>query len=248
MKMSWRLAAAAVALGSSTVDAADIKVLSTRATEEIYRELVPRFEQVSGHKVATTFVGTSDLQKRIAAGEAYDVVILIDTAIDDFIKSGKVLAGSRVDITKSGIGIGVRSGLPKPDVASADALKNALLAAKSIGYTTGPSGEAIDRMLRKMGIADAVKSRVKLPPSGTLVGTIIANGEADIGFQQTNELSHFPGVDYLGPLPAEFQDVTLRSGGILVAAKEKAAAQQLLKFLSGPEAAPVIRKHGLDPA
>jgi molybdate transport system substrate-binding protein len=209
---------------------------------------VPRFEQASGHKVTTTFVGTSDLQKRIAAGEAYDVVILIDTAIDDFIKSGKVLAGSRIDITKSGIGIGVRSDLPKPDVASAEALKNALLAAKSIGYTTGPSGEAIDRMLRKMGIADAVKSRVKLPPSGTLVGTIIADGEADIGFQQTNELSHFPGVDYLGPLPAEFQDVTARSGGILVPSKEKSAAQQLLKFLSGPEAAPVIRKHGLDPA
>jgi molybdate transport system substrate-binding protein len=248
MKTPWWIAAAVVALGSSAVDAADIKVLSTRATEEIYRELVPQFEQASGHKVTTTFVGTSDLQKRIAAGEAYDVVILIDTAIDDFIKSGKVLAGSRVDITKSGIGIGVRSGLPKPDVASPAALKKALLAAKSIGYTTGPSGEAIDRMLRKMGIADAVKSRVKLPPSGTLVGTIIADGEADIGFQQTNELSHFPGVDYLGPLPAEFQDVTLRSGGILVASKEKAAAQQLLKFLSGPEAAPVIRQHGLDPA
>jgi molybdate transport system substrate-binding protein len=248
MKTPWWIAAAVVALGSSAVDAADIKVLSTRATEEIYRELVPRFEQASGHKVTTTFVGTSDLQKRIAAGEAYDVVILIDTAIDDFIKSGKVLAGSRIDITKSGIGIGVRSGLPKPDVASAEALKNALLAAKSIGYTTGPSGEAIERMLRKMGIADAVKSRVKLPPSGTLVGTVIANGGADIGFQQTNELSHFPGVDYLGPLPAEFQDVTLRSGGILAASTEKAAAQQLLKFLSGPEAAPVIRKHGLDPA
>ena len=248
MKTPWWIAAAVVALGSSAVDAADIKVLSTRATEEIYRELVPRFEQASGHKVTTTFVGTSDLQKRIAAGEAYDVVILIDTAIDDFIKSGKVLAGSRVDITKSGIGIGVRSGLPKPDVASPEALKSALLAAKSISYTTGPSGEAIDRMLRKMGIAEAVKSRVKLPPSGTLVGTIIAKGEADIGFQQTNELSHFPGVDYLGPLPAEFQDVTLRSGGILVASKEKVAAQQLLKFLSGPEAAPVIRKHGLDPA
>ena len=241
------LIAVATIVLSGMGEAAEIKVLSTRATEELYRELVPQFERASGHNVATTFTGTLDLQKRIAAGEAYDVVIAIDSAIDDFIKSGKVMPGSRVDIAKSSISVGVRTGLPKPDIGSANTLKNALLAAKSIGYSTGPSGAVVLDMLRKMGIAEAVKPRLKQPPSGTLVGSIIAGGYADIGFQQTNELAHFPGVDYLGPLPAEYQDVTRRSGGIMVISKETEAARQLLKFISGPEAAPVIRKHGLDP-
>ncbi len=240
------IAVATIAL-SGMAEAAEIKVLSTRATEEIYREVVPQFERASGHKVMTTFTGTLDLQKRIAAGEVYDVVVAIDRAIDDFIKSGKVMAGSRVDIAKSSIGVGVRAGLSKPDIGSAETLKNTLLATKSIGYSTGPSGAVVLDMLLKMGIADAVKPRLKQPPSGTLVGSIIAGGYADIGFQQTNELAHFPGVDYLGPLPPEYQDVTLRSGGIMVISKEAEAARQLLKFISGPEAAPVIRKYGLDP-
>jgi molybdate transport system substrate-binding protein len=240
------VAAGAVLCG--VANAAELKVISTRATEEIYRELAPQFEKATGHKLTTTFTGTLDLQKRIAAGEAYDVIIIIDTAIDDYIKSGKIVPGSRVDIAKSGIGVGVRAGLPKLDIGSAEALKNALLAAKSIGYSTGPSGAVVLDMLQKMGIADVVKSRLKQPPSGMLVGSIIAGGDADIGFQQTNELSHFAGVDYLGPLPAEFQDITRRSGGIMVGSKEIEAARQLLKFISGPEAAPVIRRHGLDPA
>jgi molybdate transport system substrate-binding protein len=247
MKTELSIAVASVML-CSVAGAAELKVLSTRATEEIYRELVPQFEKASGPKVITTFTGTLDLQKRIAAGEVYDVVIIIDTAIDDFVKSGKVVPGSRVDIAKSGIGVGVRAGLPKPDIGSAGALRKALLAATSIGYSTGPSGAVVLDMLRKMGIADAVIPRLKQPPSGVLVGSIIARGEADIGFQQTNELSHFAGVDYLGPLPAEFQDITRRSGGIMVGSKEAEAARQLLKFISGPDAAPVIRKHGLDPA
>jgi molybdate transport system substrate-binding protein len=247
MKTRLLVAAASVLL-CNCVNAAEITVLSTRATEEIYRELVPQFEKASGHKVATTFTGTLDLQNRIAAGGIYDVVIIIDTAIDSFIKTGKVLPGSRVDIAKSAIGVGVRAGLPKPDISSAAALKSALLAAKSIGYSTGPSGTVVLDMVRKMGIAGAVEPKLKQPPSGVLVGSVIASGEADIGFQQTNELSHFAGVDYVGPLPAEFQDITRRSGGIMVGSKETEAARQLLKFISGPDAAPVIRKHGLDPA
>jgi molybdate transport system substrate-binding protein len=248
MKLGLSIAAASALLLSGAASAADIAVLSTRATEELYRELIPQFEQQFGHKVTTTFTGTADVQKRIAAGEVYDIVIIIDTAIDDFIRSGKVMAGSRVDIARSIIGVGVHAGLPKPDISSAEHLKNALLAAKSVGYSTGPSGDAVIGMLRKMGIADAVKPKLRQPPSGTLVGSIIASGEAEIGFQQANELDHLAGVDYLGPLPAAFQEKTARSGGVMVGAKEPDAAGQLLKFISGPAAAPVIRKHGLDPA
>ena len=230
------------------VEAAEIKVLSTRATEELYRELVPQFETASGHKVTTTFTGTQDVQKRIAAGETYDVVIMVDTAIDGYIRSGKVMPGSRVDIARSVIGAGVRAGLPKPDIGSVESLKKALLAARSIGYSTGPSGDYVVDLLRKMGIAEAVKSKLKQAPSTVLVGSIIASGEAEIGFQQANELSHFPGVDYLGPLPPELQESSRRSGGIMARSRVMEAAKALLEFLSGPAAAPVFKKHGLDPA
>jgi len=248
MKTGSLIAAASALLICSMANAAEIQVISTRATEEVYGELVPQFEKASGHKVTTTFTGTLDLQKRIAAGERYDVIIIVDSAIDDFIKSGKVVPGSRVDIAKPSIGVGIRAGLPKPDISSVEALRKALLAAKSIGYSTGPSGDYLVGMLQKMAIADAVKAKLKQVPSGLLVGSIIATGEAEIGFQQANELSHFPGVDYLGLLPAEVQDITRRSGGIMVGAKEPDAAEALLKFISGPAAAAVIRKHGLDPA
>jgi molybdate transport system substrate-binding protein len=141
----------------------------------------------------------------------------------------------------------LHGGLPKPDVSSTAALKQALLGARTIAFSTGPSGAVVTAMLAKMGIADTVKAKIRQPPSGVLVGSYIASGEAEIGFQQTNELSHFPGVDYLGPMPAEFQDITARSGGITMVSREREAAQALLRFLTAPEAAPVVRKYGLDP-
>ena len=121
-------------------DAAEIKVLSTQATEEAYRELVPQFEKATGHKVTTVFTGTLDANKRLAAGETYDLLIMSGASIDEHIKGGKVVAGSRVDLAKSGVGVGVKAGAPKPDISTVDALKKTLLAAKSIGYSTGPSG------------------------------------------------------------------------------------------------------------
>lgn len=231
----------------SAGNAADISVISTRATEEIYRVLIPDFERNTGHKVTTTFTGTADLQRRLAAGERYDVVIMIDTAIDGYIGKGLVVPGSRADIAKSIIGAGVHEGLPKPDISSVESLRAALLAAESIGYSTGPSGEYLLGMFERLGIAEAIKPKLKQAPSTLFVGHIIASGEAALGFQQTNELSHFPGVTYLGPLPPELQEQTLRSGGIMTGSNVTAAARELLRFLSGPDAAPVIRKHGLEP-
>lgn len=235
-------------LAYGMVQAAELKVLSTRATEELYRELVPRFEKASGHKVTTIFTGTLGVQERITAGERYDVIIMVDSAIDDYITSGKVVAGSRVDIARASIGVGVRAGLPKPDIGSADALKKALLDAKSIAYSTGPSGDYVIGLFQRLGIADALRPKLKQVPTTMLVANFIASGGADLGFQQTNELSHFPGVDYLGPLPPELQETTWRSGGIMTGSREADAGKALLEFLSGPEAAPVIRKHGLDPS
>src|SRR5439155_6314596 len=132
-----------------------------------------------------------------------DLVIMSASAIEEQIKLGKVAAGSRVNLASSGTGLAVKRGAPKPDIASIDALKKTLLTAKSIGYSTGPSGVYVVGMFQKLGIGDEVKPKLKQTPSGVFVGTLIANGDAEIGFQQISELVHFPGIDYVGPLPAE---------------------------------------------
>jgi molybdate transport system substrate-binding protein len=248
MKTASIIAAASALLLSGMANAADIKVLSTQATEEAYRELVPQFEKTSGHKVATTFTGTLGAMKRLADGETYDLLIMSSSSIDELIKAGKIAPGSRVDFAKSGVGVAVRKGAPKPDISSTEALKKTLLAAKSIGYSTGPSGNYIVSLFEKMGIGDQVKPKLKQTPTGVFVGSIIASGEVEIGFQQVSELMHFAGIDYLGPLPADVQYITIFSSGVQTGAKQEDAAKALVKFITAPAAAAVLKKHGLEPA
>ena len=248
MKTASIVAAASALLLSGMANAAEIKVLSTQATEEAYRELVPQFEKASGHKVATTFTGTLGAMKRLADGETYDLLIMSSSSIDELIKSGKIVRGSRVDFAKSGVGVAVRKGAPKPDISSTEALKKTLLAAKSIGYSTGPSGNYIVSLFEKMGIGDQVKPKLKRTPTGVFVGSIIASGDVEIGFQQVSELMHFAGIDYLGPLPADVQYITIFSSGVQAGAKQEDAAKALVKFITAPAAAAVIKKHGLEPA
>jgi molybdate transport system substrate-binding protein len=242
------IVATSALLFSAMANAAEIKVLSTQATQEAYLELVAQFEKASGHKVTTVFTGTLNVQKRLADGEAYDLIIMAGPAIDDQIKLGKAVAGSRVDFAKSGTGLAVRKGAAKPDISSADALKKTLLAAKSIGYSTGPSGLYMLTVFEKLGIADQVKAKLKQTPSGVFVGTLIANGETEVGFQQISELVHFAGIDYVGPLPGDLQRLTVFSAGIHAGAKQPDAASALVKFITAPAAASVIKKHGLEPA
>jgi molybdate transport system substrate-binding protein len=247
--MRTRIAVAAFAalLLSTAAHAAEIKVLATQAVEGAYRELVPQFEKASGHKVTTRFTGTLDAEKRVAAGEPYDVIIMAGPAIDALIKSGKVAPGSRVDLASSGVGVAVRTGAPKPDIHSTEALKKTLLAAKSIGYSSGPSGVYIAGLLGKLGIADQVKSKLKQTPSGVFVGSFIANGDVEIGFQQVSELAHFPGIDYVGPLPADIQNVTVFSSGIQAGATSVEAAKAWITFLTSPAAAAVFKSKSMDP-
>src|SRR5580765_2123204 len=239
--------AAGTALLSTAVTAAEINVISTQATQEAYLELVAQFEKASGHKVKTVFNGTLNVQRRLADGAPYDLIIMAGPAIDEQIKLGRAVAGSRVDFAQSGTGLAVRKGAPKPDISSADALKKTLLAAKSIGYSTGPSGLYMLSVFEKMGIAGQVKHKLKQTPSGVFVGTLIANGDVEIGFQQISELVHFAGIDYVGPLPGNLQRMTMFSSGIHSAAKQPDAAKALVKFITAPSAAPIIRKHGLEP-
>jgi len=246
MKTALSIAAAALLL-SDAAGAAEIKVLSTQATEEAYKELVPQFEKASGHKVTTVFTGTLDALKRLSTGETYDLLIMARQQIDELSQSGKVVAGSRTDVAKSGVGVAVGKGRPKPDISTVDALKKTLLAAKSIGYSTGPSGIYVVTMFQKMGIADEIKSKLKQTPTGVFVGSIIASGEAEIGFQQVSELSFFPGIDYVGPIPAEIQLITVFSAGIPAGSKQTDAAKALVSFVTAPAAAAVFKKHALDP-
>jgi molybdate transport system substrate-binding protein len=241
------LGTASFLLFAGALHAAEIRVLSTQATEQAYRELVPQFEKASGHKVTTVFTGTLDANKRLAAGETYDLLIMSAPSIEEHIKTGKVLASSRVDLAKSGVGVGVKAGAPKPDIGTTEALKRTLSAAKSIGYSTGPSGIYMIGVFQRMGIADEIKHKLKQTPTGVFVGSIIANGEAEIGFQQVSELSHFAGVDYVGPLPAEIQQFTIFSSGIIAGAKEADAAKALVNFITAPAAAAAFKRIGMEP-
>jgi molybdate transport system substrate-binding protein len=169
-------------------------------------------------------------------------------SIDAQIKAGRVIAGSRVDIAKSGVGVGVPKGASKPDISTTDALKKTILEAKSIGYSTGPSGVYMINLFEKLGVADQVKDKLKQTPTGVFVGTIIASRAVEIGFQQVSELGNFPGVDYVGPLPADVQHTTVFSSGMIVDAKEAEAAKLLVKFLTSPEAGSAFKKRGMEPA
>ena len=226
----------------------EIKVLSSIATREAYLELVPQFEKSSGHKVATTWAGTTAIMQRMAAGERYDLIIISSTELEELTRQGKIAAGSRVDLAKSGIGIAVRAGAPKPDVRSGDELKSALLAAKTVGYTSGPSGVYMAKLIERMGIAADVTPKHRGVPSGGTVGTIVASGEAEIGFQQVSELVHIAGIDYVGPLPPDVQCVTVFCCGMQTGAAEPDAAKALVAYLTTPAAKNVMTKHGLETA
>jgi molybdate transport system substrate-binding protein len=241
------IAVATALLLSGTAHSAEIKVLSTQATEQAYKELVPQFEKATGHKVTSVFTGTLDADKRLAAGETYDMLIMSSSSIDGHIKDGKVAAGSRVDVAKSGVAVGVKAGSPKPDISSVEALKKTILAAKSIGYSTGPSGVYIISLFEKLGVADTVRPKLKQTPTGVFVGSSIASGEVEIGFQQVSELSTFAGVDYVGALPEAVQRYTVFSSGIAAGAKEAEAAKALVKFLTAPAAAPAFKQRGMEP-
>jgi molybdate transport system substrate-binding protein len=247
MKFRTIMAAASALLLSVIANAAELKVISTQAPELAYRELVPQFEKATGHTVKTTFTGTLDAKKRIAAGEFFDVLIMASPEIEEFLGKGTLAPGSRVDIAKSGVGIGVKAGAPKPDISTTEAFKKTLLAAKSIGYSTGPSGNYVIGLFERLGIADQVKPKLKQTPTGVFVGTITASGEAEIGIQQVSEMAQFPGVDYVGPLPADIQKMTVFTSGVAANAKEPAAGKALLKFITSPDAAASFKKRGMEP-
>jgi molybdate transport system substrate-binding protein len=251
MKLASLAVAAAVLCGAivmaRTAAAAELKVLGTPGVREFYAELVPQFEKTSGHKVSTVWAGTVDVMKRIGGGETVDLVLVAKSSLEELIKLGKIVPESRADIAKSGVGIAVRTGAPKPDIASGEAVKQALLAATSIAYSSGPSGVYVAGLVQRMGIADQIRSKMKQIPPGESVGELVARGDAEIGLHQVSELLPVKGIDIVGPLPPDIQQITVFSAGLHVGAREPDAARALVSFITAPGAAPVIRKHGMDP-
>jgi molybdate transport system substrate-binding protein len=249
-KLALGIVSALLLAGSA--NAAEVKVMISGGLTAAYKELVPEFERLTGNKVLTAYgpsMGTTvnAIPVRLERGEAADVLIMVGYALGDLVKQGKVVADSRVDLVKSPIGIAVKSGAPKPDISSVDAVKRALLATKSIAYSDSASGVYVStEMFEKLGIADAMKDKARKIPA-TPVGEIVARGDAEIGFQQISEMLPVSGIDIVGQLPPELQKITVFSAGIASASREPDAGRALIKFLASPAASAAIIKSGMEP-
>ena len=231
--------------------AAEIKVLTAGAFKQVLLALLPDFERTSGHKVVVENDTVGALTKRIEGGETFDLAILTPAAVDALASKGKLVPGSRANLARVGIGVVVKEGAPKPDIGSLAAFKQALLAAKSVAYIDpaagGSSGIYVAGLLDKLGIAAEVKPKAKLIPGGA-VAEHVARGEAELGIHQISEILPVKGVMLVGPLPADIQNYTVYAAALGAQAKESDAAKALLKALSGPAAAEVLKSKGMEPA
>ena len=208
---------------------------------------MPAFEKTSGHKVTTVWGGTLDITRRVSGGEVFDIVVIPASGIDSLIRDGRLAAGSRVDFAKSGIGVARHPSAPKPDVSSGEALKASLLSARSIVLSSGPSSFYLLDLFKKWGIADTLAPKIKRLASGLSVGESLAKHEGDIGFTQISEFLAIKGIDYVGPLPADVQHMTVFSIGVHAAAPAADPARQLIGFLTSPEAAKALHHSGMEP-
>src|SRR5882757_7101206 len=225
-----------------------LKLISSMATREVLGEMNSAYQRATAQSVSAEAAGGVDVAKRVQAGEAVDVVILAANAIDKLIAGGKLLPGSRVDLVKSGIAVAVRTGGRKPDIGSEEAVKKAVSAAQTLSYSTGPSGVYLESLFERWGILEQIRSRIVVPPPGVPVGSLVAGGAAELGFQQLSELTNVPNIEVLGPLPPAMQSMTTFSGGISIRCADPAAARQFLEFLASPAAAAAKLRHGMEPA
>ncbi|WP_278535008.1 substrate-binding domain-containing protein, partial [Delftia acidovorans] len=245
-----------LALGAatpSTAAADEIRVVTSGGFSAAYDQLIPLYEQATGHKVVTSrgaSMGNAQdsIPSRLARGEQFDIVILADGALDNLAAQGKVEAGSRVDLARSMIGMSVRKGTPKPDISTVDALKQTLLDAKTIAYSASASGTYLaNELFPRLGVAEQMKGKATRILSER-VGAVVLRGDADIGFQQVSELLPFKELEFVGPLPDEVQQRVFFSAGVATGAKSPETARHLIRFLAAPAAAPIVRSTGMEPA
>jgi molybdate transport system substrate-binding protein len=224
-----------------------MKAISSMATREVLAELAEVYRSRTGTGVAIESVGGVEAARRIRAGETFDVVVLADEAMASLESEGRVVRGTRVAVAASGVAVAVRAGSPRPDIATEEAVRNAVLAASSIGYSTGPSGAHVARLFERWGIADTIGARIVQPPPGIPIGTLVASGQVELGFQQLSELIHLPGIHVVGPLPAEIQVTTVFSGGACATSTQVKSARAWLAFIASPEGDDAKRRHGMEP-
>jgi molybdate transport system substrate-binding protein len=234
-------------LSTGLAGAAELTVLASMGVLSGVRDVASAFERATGHKVIVSFEAGPSLMQKVASNAPADVVTHYPEVIDDLVKQGKVV-GSRVDFARAGVGVAVKAGAPKPDISTPEAFKRAMLAAKSIAYArTGASGIIAAKLMERLGLAEQLKDKTKLV-DGVPVAEVVAKDEAEIGMQQINVILPVAGADYVGPLPAELQGYVDFAVGVLAVSKERDAAQELVRFMSAPEAAPLIRMSGMEPA
>lgn len=225
-----------------------LRGISSMATRQLLTQLASAFAQRTGWSLDMESVGGVDAARRVQAGESFDVVFLASDAIDKLISSGHIEAKSKRDLVHSGVAVAVRAGMPQPDIGSEEAVRQAVLAAPSLSYSTGPSGVALMKLFERWGIAGAVQARLVVPPPGVPVGALIARGEVALGFQQLSELIHVEGIAVVGPLPPAIQITTTFSAGCCTTSVQADAVRALLDFMSGPDAAEAKRQQGMEPA
>jgi molybdate transport system substrate-binding protein len=231
---------------TTTARAADIKLLGGNALNTVMEELGPQFEKATENKLVVTLGTSAQLKARIEGGEAFDAVLLTKAALDQLAAAGKVADAPRAAIARSGIGVAIRKGAAKPDLSTADAFKQAMLTAKSIGFVDKtPTAAALTALFAKLGIAEEIKSKIK--PLSIQAAVAVTNGDVEIGMTQISEILPYPGVELAGPLPPDIQTYTTFSAGISTTAKNADAAVALIKFLTTPEAKAVIKAKGMEP-
>lgn len=222
--------------------------ISSMATRQLLADLLASWQAQGGQAVAMASVGGVDAARRVAAGEAFDLVVLASDAIDALIAAGHLLAGSRVDLVQSAVAVAVPADAPQPDIGSEAALRAAVLAAPSIGYSTGPSGTQLLQLFARWGLAEALQSRLVQAPAGVPVGQLVAEGRVELGFQQLSELMTLPGIEVLGTLPEPVCITTVFAAGVAAASPRADAVRALLAWLADPALAAIKQRHGMQAA
>lgn len=225
-----------------------LKLISSMATAELLGELVARYQRNSGIEVVAEAGGGVVVLQRIQAGETADVVVLAANVIEKLIAEGQLLAGSRLDLVRSGIAVAVRAGAAKPSIADEAAVRQAVLAAQTLSFSTGPSGVYLEKLFERWGILEQIRARIVVPPPGVPVGSLVAAGSVELGFQQLSELQSLAGIEILGALPPAIQLITVFSGGISAQSADPDAARVLLQFLAAPAVAQIKQRFGMESA
>jgi molybdate transport system substrate-binding protein len=252
MRNRLNLAGFAGALGLLVVSftapavAAEITVLAGMGVISGVSDLAPAYEKLTGHTVTVRFEQAAAMTQKINAGVQADIAALQPEQVESFIKDGKMVAGSRTNFAAAGVGVAVRSGAPRPDISTVEAFKNAMIKAKSIGYSQGGSGLIAAQVMEKLGIADQLKAKTKFI-NGLPVAEVVAKGDVEVGLQQINVIIPIEGSDYIGPLPRELQDTVRFSAGILTVSKQKELARAFLNFIASADAGPLLRRSGMEP-